>query len=308
MGKRNRLPMVFEADTGKSTCPWHPSIDLWQQVSSSDKDLMGDLWKAIILGIVEGLTEFVPVSSTGHLLLCERWMGIDLESHAFWRMFAVFIQIGAILAVVVYFRHKIVQLLSGSVSGNSASRRVVMMIIVATIPVLVVGFFFHSTVEKYFQKPLPIALALGIGGIIMIAAEVAKPASRTPRIEHLTWGQAIGVGLAQTLAVIFPGTSRSAATIIAGLLGGLSRQAAAEFSFFLAIPSMSAAAGYSLLKSIGDIDARQVMLLIVGTLVSFLVAWAVIAAFMEYIRKRTFMPFGVYRIGLAVVVLLLLWK
>src|SRR5687767_14678543 len=145
---------------------------------------MGDLWKAIILGIVEGLTEFVPVSSTGHLLLCERWMGIDLEKDPFWQMFAVFIQIGAILAVVVYFRHKIVQLLSGSISGNSASRRVVMMIIVATIPLLVAGFFFHSMVEKHFQKPFPIAMALGIGGILMIIAEVARPGARTPRIEH----------------------------------------------------------------------------------------------------------------------------
>jgi len=266
---------------------------------------LGDLWKAIILGIVEGLTEFVPISSTGHLLLCERWMGIDLDHDAFWKMFAIFIQIGAILAVVVYFRHKIVQLLAGSISGNSAARRVVMMVMVGTIPVLVVGFLAHKFVEKHLQKPMPIAIALGVGGLLMIGVEFSRPNVRTPRIEHLTWGQAIGIGLAQTLAVLFPGTSRSAATIIAGLLGGLSRQAAAEFSFFLAIPAMSAAAGYSLLKSAGSMSGREMMLLLVGTLVSFLVAWAVIAAFMEYIRKRTFTPFGVYRVVLAIVVIIL---
>src|SRR6266566_7989151 len=109
---------------------------------------MGELEKSIILGIIEGLTEFVPVSSTGHLLLCERWMRIELNE-PFWKMFTVFIQIGAILAVVVYFRHKIVQLLSGSVSGNTVAQRVVMMVIVATIPVLVVGYLFHKQVEKY---------------------------------------------------------------------------------------------------------------------------------------------------------------
>ncbi|HEV8606572.1 MAG TPA: undecaprenyl-diphosphate phosphatase [Tepidisphaeraceae bacterium] len=266
---------------------------------------MGELWKTIILGIVEGLTEFVPISSTGHLLLCERWMSINLDE-PFWKMFTVFIQIGAILAVVVYFRYRIVQLLSGSVSGNTVSQRLVMMVMVGTIPVLVVGYLFHKWVEKYMERPVPIALALLIGGLIMIAVEWARPGTRTRQIEHLTWGQAMGIGCAQVLAVLFPGTSRSAATIIAGLVGGMSRQAAAEFSFLLAIPAMSAASGYSLLKGAGGMSGQQIMLLLVGTLVSFLVAWGVIAVFMEYIRKRTFTPFGVYRILLGVVVLVLL--
>jgi len=266
---------------------------------------MGELEKSIILGIIEGLTEFVPVSSTGHLLLCEKWMNINLDE-PFWKMFTVFIQIGAILAVIVYFRHKIVQLLSGSVSGNTISQRVVMMVIVATIPVLVVGYLFHKEVEKYMEKPVPIALALLIGGLIMMAVEWARPGARTPRIEHLTWGQAIGIGLAQILAVLFPGTSRSGATIIAGMIGGLSRPAAAEFSFLLAIPAMTAAAGYSLLKGAGGMSGQQIMLLLVGTLVSFLVAWAVIAVFMGYIRRRTFTPFGIYRIILGIVVLIVM--
>src|SRR5258705_11789931 len=144
---------------------------------------MHDLWKTIILGIVEGLTEFVPVSSTGHLLLCERWMHINLDE-PFWKVFTVFIQIGAILAVVVYFRHKIVQLLSGSVSGNTISQRVVMMVIVATIPVLVAGYLFHKQVEKYMEKPGPIALALVIRGLIMIAVEWGRPRPPTPPVRQ----------------------------------------------------------------------------------------------------------------------------
>jgi len=183
---------------------------------------------------------------------------------------------------------------------------VVMMVIIATIPVLVVGYLFHKKIEAVMEKPLPIALALLIGGLIMIAVEFARPGTRTPRIEHLSWGQAIGIGLAQILAVVFPGTSRSGATIIAGLIGGLSRQAAAEFSFLLAIPAMAAASGYSLLKGAGGMNGQQMMLLLVGTLVSFLVGWAVIALFMEYIRKRTFTPFGIYRIALGVVVLIVM--
>lgn len=266
---------------------------------------MGELGKAIILGIIEGLTEFIPVSSTGHLILCEKWLGIHLDE-PFWKLFTVFIQIGAILAVVVYFRHKIVQLLSGSVSGNAVAQRVVMQVIVATIPVLAAGYLFHKWVEKHMEKPVPIAVALVTGGLVMLAVEFARPGTRTPRLEHLGWGQAIGIGLAQVLAVLFPGTSRSGATIIAGLIGGLSRPAAAEFSFLLAIPAMTAASGYSLLKSGGGMSGGQITLLLAGTLVSFIVAWAVIALFMGYIRKRTFTPFGFYRIALGILVLVYL--
>src|SRR4051812_6669042 len=266
---------------------------------------MGELWKAILLGIIEGLTEFIPVSSTGHLLLCEKWMHLNLDE-PFWKMFTVFIQIGAILAVVVYFRHKIVQLISGSISGNTNSQRLSMMVIVGTIPVLVVGYLAHKWVEEYMEKPLPIALALLIGGLIMMAVEFARPGATTQRIDHLPGGQAIGIGLAQILAVIFPGTSRSGATIIAGMIGGLSRPAAAEFSFLLAIPAMAAASGYKLLKGAGGMNGGQFTLLFAGTLVSFLVAWVIIAAFMGYIRRNTFTPFGIYRIALGIVVLIVM--
>ena len=309
---------------------------------------MPDLLKAIILGVVEGVTEFLPVSSTGHLLLCERWMGINLEDpRSFWKTFAVFIQIGAILAVIVYFRRRIMDLLLGRREGartpleisqaaraGAASRtsgalamgqtldyqtaldedlitpaqraNAVLMILLATIPVLIVGFLTHDWIEANLESPRIIGYALLIGGIAMLIIEVVPTNVTTRRIERVTWKQALGIGFAQILAAVFPGTSRSAATIMGGMLGGLSRPAAAEFSFFLAIPAMFAACGYSLLKWLKDANpkAHEVVLMIIGTLVSFLVAYGVIAAFMGYIKRRSFIPFAVYRIIVGAVVLL----
>jgi len=307
-----------------------------------------DLLVAIILGVVEGVTEFLPVSSTGHLVLCERWLGIDLEHDAFWKMFAVFIQIGAIASVVVYFRDRIVSLLRGrnaplptpleasaivreapATSGAPAStgpdgiqtailervaavratpvvfrrNHALWMIIVGSLP-LAIAYFAHKWAERNLESTLVVALALLIGGVLMIAIEYLRPLPTTPSIEEMSWRQALGIGLAQIIAALFPGTSRSAATIMGGELAGMSRAAAAEFSFFLAVPAMGAACAFSLLKHRAALDARHVLLLAIGTLVSFLVAWFVIAAFMSFIRRHSFVPFAVYRIGLAIVVLL----
>ncbi|MGH7213919.1 MAG: undecaprenyl-diphosphate phosphatase, partial [Tepidisphaeraceae bacterium] len=283
---------------------------------------MSDLLKAIILGIVEGLTEFIPVSSTGHLLLCEQSMGVSLADDRFWKTFAIFIQIGAIAAVVVYFRDRMAQVVLGkplkrrrevvlagatpleiatavhaaSGTGSATGRddvasdtedelammrrgHMLAMIALATVPVLVVGFVAHEWVEKYLETPRVIAMALGIGGIAMALIEWFKPNLTTRDMTHITWKQALGIGCVQVLAAVFPGTSRSAATIMGGLLAGLSRPAAAEFSFFLAVPAMGAACAFSLLKWLrdaGGVAAQEVLLLTIGTLVSFLVAWAVI--------------------------------
>jgi undecaprenyl-diphosphatase len=309
------------------------------------------LLKAIVLGIVEGVTEFLPVSSTGHLLLCERWMGVNLEDPgSFWKTFAVFIQIGAILAVVVYFRRRILDLLLGRREGartpleiSQAARAVaaskssgalamgqtldyqtaldedlitpaqrlnaVLMVLLATVPVLVIGYLTHDWIEANLESPKIIGYALLGGGVAMILIELLPTQVTTRRIERISWKQALGIGLAQVLAAVFPGTSRSAATIMGGMLAGLSRPAAAEFSFFLAIPAMFAACGYSLLKWVRNAHptAHEVLLLIIGTLVSFLVAYAVIAAFMGYIRRHNFIPFAVYRIILGIVVLVLVY-
>jgi undecaprenyl-diphosphatase len=298
-----------------------------------------DLLKAIILGVVEGVTEFLPISSTGHLLLCERWMGLDLDDR-FWSMFTIFIQIGAIAAVVVYFRRRIVELLSGrpereltplEISENvqamppaGSGREVItddtpvtaadrgyaiLMIGLACTP-LVIAYFADKWAEKHMAHPAYVAWALLVGGVLMIVIEWLPLNVTTRRIERITWKQALGIGMAQVLAAIFPGTSRSAATIMAGLVAGLSRPAAAEFSFFLAIPAMGAACAYKLLKFLkqGIPPAHQVLLLLIGTLVSFLVAWVVIAAFMAYIRRHSFVPFAAYRIVLGLLVLWLVFR
>lgn len=268
-----------------------------------------DYFNAILLGIIEGITEFVPISSTGHLLLAERVLGLKLEDN-FWKMFAIFIQIGAILAVVVYFRARLVELLKKSAPQTGrASRWIgvspVGLILLATIPVLLAGWLLHDWVERNLHSAQAVALALGIGGILMMLLEMMPRKSVTGSIEEMTLSQAMLIGMAQIFAVIFPGTSRSAATIMGGLVAGLSRPAAAEFSFFLAIPAMFAACGYSLLvqlRSDAGMSVHQAGVLLVGTVVSFIIAWIVIAAFMNFIRRHTFIPFAIYRIVLAIAV------
>jgi undecaprenyl-diphosphatase len=302
---------------------------------------------AIVLGVVEGVTEFLPISSTGHLILAERWMGLKLTS-GFWEMFTIFIQIGAIAAVVVYFRDRILELLRGqpervltpleisATANNGAAHAAhgghvvhghevmaddtpptaaqrgyaILMICLASTPLLL-AYFAEKWAEANMKNALMVPLALIVGGVLMAVIEWLPLNTTTRRIERITWKQALGIGGAQVLAAIFPGTSRSAATIMAGLVGGLSRPAAAEFSFFLAIPAMTAASGYKLLKFLkqgGMPPASQVLLLIIGTLVSFLVAWGVIALFMGYIRRHSFLAFAVYRIVLGVVALLVLTR
>ncbi|MFI5378688.1 MAG: undecaprenyl-diphosphate phosphatase [Tepidisphaerales bacterium] len=276
---------------------------------------MADMLVVILLGIVEGLTEFLPVSSTGHLLLCMHWLGLQPVQGPlpiFWQMFLVVIQIGAIAAVVVYFRTRIVELLKRGRETPAGRPTPLMGVIVGTIPVLIIGYMIHKWVENNMEGLKPVALALGIGGLIMLVVELLRPAVKTERVEDMSWFQAVAIGCFQILAVAFPGTSRSAATIIGGMSIGCSRQTAAEFSFFLAIPAMSAACGYSFLKTVTEMIhapgfsahefARQMVLLAIGTIVSFLVAWAVIAAFMGYIRRRSFIPFAIYRLIAAGVV------
>lgn len=292
---------------------------------------MKELLWSIILGIVEGLTEFLPVSSTGHLLLCEQWMGIDLERDPFWKLFAIFIQIGAIIAVVVYFRDRIRALLGWRSNAADAPTRLevsqasastatattarglrlspLWMVIIATIPVLIIGKLVDNWVDLHMGSPRIIAAALGIGGIVMILIEMLHPRHTAERMEDMTFTQGMVVGLSQVLAIIFPGTSRSGASIMTGLAMGMSRQAVTEYSFFLAIPAMFAACGYKLLKSLHGthMTFQQALLLTVGTLVSFLVAWVVIAAFMGFIRRYSFIGFGVYRILLAAIVFWVTW-
>lgn len=275
---------------------------------------MNDLLKAVILGVVEGITEFLPISSTGHLLLVQRWMGIDLEHSPFWKMFTVVIQFGAILSVMVYFWSRIIALLKSTF--RPGGWRPLLAIVIGTAPVLVIGYLLKDWIDQNMGSPWIIVGALGIGGILMLIAESFHLTVSAEKLEQVTPLQAVLVGLAQVLAAVFPGTSRSAATIIGGLFTGLSRAGAAEFSFFLAIPAMAAASGYNLLKtykqllngSFTDVQGNPRLILAVGCIVSFLVAWASIAFLMRLIRTRTFKGFAWYRIALAIVVAVVLWK
>lgn len=320
---------------------------------------MDDLIKTILLGVLEGITEFLPVSSTGHLFLAQPALGADPED-PFWKAFGIVIQIGAIFAVVIYFRRRILDLLLGgkkpsyfaktmprheidqaawALTGSAVAGKVVagpgvepmtkedvekadsyltkqqrkhavLMIILATVPVLAVGLVVKNISEKLEEKPLAIAAALGIGGIIMFAIEKMRIKITSQRMEHITVRQAIIIGVCQILAATFPGTSRSASTIMSAMACGVSRPAATEFSFFLAIPAMFAACGYKMLKWVKENhpDGHQLMLMGVGTFVSFVVAWVVIAGFMNYIRKHTFIGFAIYRVLFALFVIGIWWK
>ncbi|GMV96289.1 MAG: undecaprenyl-diphosphatase 1 [Phycisphaerae bacterium] len=295
---------------------------------------MTDTLRAIILGIVEGLTEFLPISSTGHMILTEPLLGIR-EQDPFWSgAFDIFIQIGAIGAVVVYFWRRLYRLSLGgnrrtlveagasgpadppaqvvlddasAAAGVPWHEHILVKLFVAFLPAAVIGKLAGDFVEARLKTPTVVAAALIVGGLAILIIERARRRIIHPDAGAVPLRVAFCIGLAQCLALV-PGTSRSAATILGALLLGLSPAAAAEFSFFLAIPTLLAAGGYALFKHRHELQADQVALLGLGFSVAFVVALAVVAAFMRYIQTRRFTPFAVYRIVLGAVVLAALGK
>ncbi len=262
--------------------------------------------QALILGIVEGLTEFVPVSSTGHLILATRALGLSGEGVD---SFDVVIQLGALLAAVLYYRHILYQTAVGLVRGEAAAQRLFLSLCVAAVPALGLGYFFHKKIKHALFGPLPVAAALVVGGLVMIVMDRWRRHHPRPDINELsqvTPKQALVVGLCQT-ASLWPGTSRSMASIVGGQLAGLSTPVAADFSFLLAIPTLGAATVYDLLKNFRSLihDTGKAELLI-GLSASFVVGWLVIAAFLRYLRRFGLGAFGYYRIALGVLVLFLL--
>jgi undecaprenyl-diphosphatase len=259
---------------------------------------------ALILGIVEGLTEYLPVSSTGHLTIAAHVLGVSKEQSD---PFDVVIQFGAILAVVVHYRRLLLERVNGLIQGNAAAKNLSLCIAAAFVPTAIVGKAFHSTIRRLLVGPRPVAAALIVGGLFMIGYEIwraRRPSAQVSRelttLDSLTWKQGFVIGCGQC-ASLWPGVSRSMATIVTGQLLGLSTQLAAEFSFLLGLPTLSAAALYSAYKDrevLGQVGALNVA---IGLGVSFLVAWAVIAAFLRYLQKHGLAPFGAYRVvaGLA---------
>ena len=268
-----------------------------------------EIIKAIIYGIVEGITEWLPVSSTGHLILLKEILPMKV-SKEFWDMFLVVVQLGAIVAVVVYFWNKIWPF-NTKVKSKSFIRYDVMnlwtKIIVACVPAGIVGVLFDDWLDEHLYTPTVVAIMLILVGVAFILVETKnKETSKTPRVtslRELTYKDAIVIGLFQLIAAVFPGTSRSGATIIGGLLIGVERTVAAEFTFFLAIPVM---AGSSLLKLVKfglGFTSAELITLLIGMAVAFLVSMACIKFLMNYVKTHDFKIFGYYRILLGIIVL-----
>jgi len=277
---------------------------------------------AVLLGVVEGLTEFLPVSSTAHLRICESLLKIDLAD-PYWKMFSIVIQLGAILCLPLYFRERIANFLATFPRGERGDRTAVnhplTLVMVAFVCTAGPAFLLAKVIGKHLESLYIMAGSLIIGGIVMwvIDALYAKGALKrtTDHIEEMGFGQAVWIGCCQILSAVFPGTSRSMSTIAAGQLVGMSRSAALEFSFFVSIPTMAAATLYDLYKSmrphhgepsvLGQItfNTQSWVVLGIGFVVSFIVAYGVVAWFMNWVRNRGFAPFAIYRIIVGAAVL-----
>lgn len=254
--------------------------------------------QAAILGIVQGLTEFLPVSSTAHLLIGERLLGFDDPGSVFTEM----IQLGSIFAIVWLYRRKVLDVVAGLPTRPEA-RRFALMLVIAVFPALAVGAVASDFVERVLHKSMTtIGLAFVLGGIVMLLVERLASAPRTTSVDDASVPQAAGVGLFQVLALV-PGVSRSGATIVGGILMGLDRATAAEFSFFLAMPTMAATFAHSLLEVRHQITADRTSELVIGFAMAFLSSLAIVKPFLAFVRKRGFAPFAFYRVVAGVVLL-----
>jgi undecaprenyl-diphosphatase len=257
------------------------------------------LFHAFILGIIEGLTEFLPVSSTGHLILAGQLLGFNDEKG---KVFEIAIQFAAILAVVWEYRARLGHTVV-SLRTEPASRRLAINLIVAFMPAAVLGLLFIKQIKFYLFNPIVVASALIIGGVLILWAERREHVIRANSVDDITWKDALKVGFAQALAMI-PGTSRSGATIIGGLFFGLSRKTAAEFSFFLAIPTMFAATAYDVLKNRDIFSADDIGIFAVGSAASFISALLAVRGLIRFISRHDFTVFAWYRIVFGMLVLL----
>jgi undecaprenyl-diphosphatase len=283
---------------------------------------MYDYLLSVFLGIVEGLTEFLPVSSTAHLRICEGFLHIDLHD-GFWKMYTIVIQLGAILALPVYFWQQIVQFVRTFPRGQRGDRTIfthpLSLTMIAFVVTAIPAWALAKVIGKNLESLWVMAMALLIGGIVMWIVDAVFTRPRTTHMEEMSLPQAVWIGGAQILSAVFPGTSRSMSTIAAGQIAGMSRPAALEFSFFLSMPTMAVATGYDFLKSVIPhhqeveiapltITQHDWMVLAIGFVVSFFVALAVVAWFMNWVRSRGFAPFAVYRIVLGLGLLALLMR
>lgn len=281
---------------------------------------MNEYLLAALLGIVEGITEFLPVSSTAHLRITEALLNIHLGD-AYWKMFSIVIQLGAILCLPIYFRRRIVEFVRSFPKGDSGDRNLLThpltLTMVAFFCTALPAFLLTKVIGKHLESLFIMGMSLVVGGIVMWIVDVLFASKgKTASMDRMSPAQAVWIGLCQVLSAVFPGTSRSMATIAAGQVAGMTRQAALEFSFFVSIPTMAAATLYDLYKALRSEDAAAAALgtvqmdthgwivLGIGFVVSFLVAYAVVAWFMNWVRTKGFVPFAIYRIVFGIAVLI----
>lgn len=289
---------------------------------------MNEYLISLLLGIIEGLTEFLPVSSTAHLRIAESLLHVSL-SDGYWKMYSIVIQLGAILCLPVYFRDRIAKFVSTFPRGERGDRTAIThplsLTLIAFVVTAVPSFLLTKVIGKNLESLYVMGTSLLVGGIVMWIVDAMKApwekagpgaqgnAIHTWHMEDMSLGQSIWIGACQILSAVFPGTSRSMSTIAAGQLAGMSRASALEFSFFLSMPTMIVATGYTLLKSlrgkgenpigVSQITSDQWLVLAIGFVVSFIVAYASVAWFMAWVRKRGFTPFAIYRIVVGILVL-----
>ena len=283
---------------------------------------MNEYLLSIFLGIVEGLTEFLPVSSTAHLRICEALLHINLQD-GFWKMYTIVIQLGAILALPVYFRERILAFLRTFPRGERGDRTIfthpLSLTLIAFVVTAIPAWALTKQIGKNLENLWVMAWALLIGGVIMWVVDAVFTRPRVMHMEEMSLPQAIWIGAAQILSAVFPGTSRSMSTIAAGQVAGMSRPAALEFSFFLSMPTMLVATGYDFVKTVMpyhhelniaplQMESHQWIVLAIGFVVSFFVALGVVAWFMHWVRARGFVPFALYRIVLGIGLLTLLMR
>ncbi len=289
---------------------------------------MNDYFVSVLLGIVEGLTEFLPVSSTAHLRLSEALLHVSLTS-GYWKMYSIVIQLGAILTLPIYFRARIAKFLSTFPKGERGDRTILThplsLVAVAFVVTAIPAYLLTKVIGKNLESLKVMGISLLIGGIIMWIVDAAKARAEAAgpgaardgicvwKMEDMSLGQSIWVGACQILSAVFPGTSRSMSTIAGGQVARMSRASALEFSFFLSIPTMAVATGYAFLQSVrgkgenpigvSQIDGHGWIVLAIGLVVSFVVAYGSVAWFMAWVRKHGFTPFAIYRIALGLAVL-----
>jgi len=256
--------------------------------------------KALLMGVLEGLTEFLPVSSTGHLIIAGELIGFmdgPLRS-----VFMVAIQLGAILAICWLYREKLLRVSAGVLTGDAASWRFTLNLLIAFLPAMLLGLLLYKIIKGVLFFPVPVAIALILGGVVILWAEKRAHRVRVQEVDDMTWRDALLVGLCQCFALV-PGTSRSGATIIGGLFVGLSRKAATEFSFFLAIPTMFAATVYDVYKHRDLFHPDDLAILATGFVAAFIAALLTVKALVAFVAKHSFVPFAWYRIAFGLLVL-----